>query len=72
MSKHLKLGQRNLAGDPHRIGTLVPLISDVSHGVTDCNHKPVPFAYTSRANDTYTYTKHSSVSFSVNFGVDDL
>lgn len=42
--KHLKLGKRHLVGHPHRIRALVPFIPDISHGVTDCNHKPVPAA----------------------------
>lgn len=44
MPKHLKLGQRHLVGHPDRVGALVPLIPNIPHGVTDCNHKPVPAA----------------------------
>lgn len=49
MPKHLKLGQRHLVGHPHRVGALVPLIPNIPHGVTDCNHKPVPAAVRQRA-----------------------
>lgn len=42
--QNLKLRQRDLVGDSHRVGPLVPLIPDISHRVTDCNHKPVPAA----------------------------
>lgn len=39
--EHLKLREGDFIGNAHRVGPFVPFISNVSHGVTDCNHKPV-------------------------------
>lgn len=52
--EHLKLGKRYLVGHPYRIRALIPFIADIPHGVTDCNHKPVPTANRS----TYTLIFH--------------
>lgn len=49
VAKNFKLGKRYFIGHPYRIGALVPFISDIPHGVTDCNHKPVPAAKGPRA-----------------------
>lgn len=36
MAQHLELRQRHFARHAHRVGPLVPLVSDVPHGVADC------------------------------------
>lgn len=48
--QNLKLGQRHLVGHPHRVGPFVPLIPDISHGVPDCNHKPVAHCSAARTH----------------------
>lgn len=40
MSQHFKLRQRHFVGDAHRVWSLIPLIPDVSHCITNwINHK---------------------------------
>lgn len=41
MPKNLKLRQRNLIRNAYWVRTFVPFITNIPHGVTDCNHKPV-------------------------------
>ncbi len=35
MAEHFELGQRHVAGDLDRVETVVPLVADITHGVTD-------------------------------------
>lgn len=41
MAEYFELGQRHLVGNAHRVRSLIPLVPDISHSVTDCNNKPV-------------------------------
>lgn len=36
MAQNLKLGQRHFTGDTNRLGSFIPFISDISHGISDC------------------------------------
>lgn len=60
VAKYFKLGKRYFIGYPYRVGALVPFISDIPHGVTDCNHKPVPTAKGPRAAAVFSIIQNEN------------